>query len=204
MRQGEVLGLQWADFDFAGHFVEVRQTVGYRGGKLLVGSPKSGKARRVDLPTPLAAALQRRKSLLEAEAAIGKPVDALNLVHRVWLPLLEKAGLCRIRFGESLAYVKDQLGHHSIQVTVDLYVHLVPGANRNAVDRLAAATNCNLYATGEQAQKEEREATSDEGWSRRWDLNPRPADYESAALPLSYTGLSRTYERRRVRFYLMC
>ena len=143
MRQGEVLGLQWADFDFAGHFVEVRQTVGYRGGKLLVGSPKSGKARRVDLPTPLAAALQRRKSLLEAEAAIGKPVDALNLVHRVWLPLLEKAGLCRIRFGESLAYVKDQLGHHSIQVTVDLYVHLVPGANRSAVDRLAAATNCN-------------------------------------------------------------
>jgi len=25
-------------------------------------------------------------------------------------------------------------------------------------------------------------------WSRRRDLNPRPADYESAALPLSYTG----------------
>src|SRR5439155_5332667 len=50
MRQGEVLGLQWADFDFAGHFVEVRRTVGYRGGKLLVGSPKSSKARRVDLP----------------------------------------------------------------------------------------------------------------------------------------------------------
>src|SRR5437899_8412634 len=108
MRQGEVLGLQWADFDFAGHFVEVRRTVGYRGGKLLLGSPKSGKARRMDLPTPLAAALQRRKSLLEAEAAIqgcvlapwvftetrvGKPFDALNLVHRVRLPLLAKAGV---------------------------------------------------------------------------------------------------------------
>ena len=25
-------------------------------------------------------------------------------------------------------------------------------------------------------------------WSRRRDLNPRPADYKSAALPLSYTG----------------
>ncbi len=24
--------------------------------------------------------------------------------------------------------------------------------------------------------------------SREWDLNPRPADYESAALPLSYLG----------------
>gem|GEM_PF-19574 len=27
--------------------------------------------------------------------------------------------------------------------------------------------------------------------SREWDLNPRPADYESAALPLSYLGLIR-------------
>ena len=25
-------------------------------------------------------------------------------------------------------------------------------------------------------------------WSREWDLNPRPADYESAALPLCYLG----------------
>ena len=85
-------------------------------------------------PAPLAAALQRRKSLLEAETAIqgrdlapwvftnrvDRPVDALNLVHRVALPLLEKAGLRRIRFhdlrhtyaslliqrGESLAYVE--------------------------------------------------------------------------------------------------
>jgi hypothetical protein len=41
--------------------------------------------------------------------------------------------------GESLAYVRDQLGHSSIQVTVDIYGHLVPGANRAAVDRLDAA-----------------------------------------------------------------
>ena len=25
-------------------------------------------------------------------------------------------------------------------------------------------------------------------WSRRWELNPRPVDYESTALPLSYFG----------------
>ena len=81
--------------------------------------------------------------------------------------------------------MKDQLGHHSIQVTVDLYGHLVPGANRDAVDRLAAATNCNLYATGEETREEKREVTSDEGWSRRWDLNPRPADYEALSASLA-------------------
>jgi hypothetical protein len=35
--------------------------------------------------------------------------------------------------------------------------------------------------------------TSQYHWSRRWDSNPRPADYESAALPLSYAGLGRMF-----------
>jgi len=41
-----------------------------------------------------------------------------------------------IQQGESLVYVKQQMGHHSIRVTVDTYGHLVPGGNRAAVDRL--------------------------------------------------------------------
>jgi integrase len=79
--------------------------------------------------------------------------------------VLKKAGLRHIRLhdlrhtfasqnGESLAYVQEQLGHHSIQITVDIYGHLVPGGNRQAVDRLddldespTEATSRNLYAT---------------------------------------------------------
>jgi hypothetical protein len=41
-----------------------------------------------------------------------------------------------IQPGESLAYVKEQIGHGSIQITVDVYGHLVRGGNRAAVDRL--------------------------------------------------------------------
>ncbi|MFB3060912.1 MAG: hypothetical protein ACE10C_06010, partial [Candidatus Binatia bacterium] len=33
-------------------------------------------------------------------------------------------------------YIRDQLGHFSIQMTVDIYGHLVPGGNRQAVDKL--------------------------------------------------------------------
>ena len=36
--------------------------------------------------------------------------------------------------------MKDQLGHSSIAVTVDLYGHLIPGGNRQAVDRLDTPT----------------------------------------------------------------
>ncbi len=80
----------------------------------------------------------------------GGPPRASNFRHRVWYRLLEKLGFRRIRLrdlrhtyarlliqnGESLAYIRDRLGHHSIQITVDIYGHLVPGGNRAAVDKL--------------------------------------------------------------------
>jgi integrase len=80
----------------------------------------------------------------------GQRLDMYNVKSRAFLKTLEKAKLRRIRFhdlrhtfaslliqnGESLAYIKDQLGHSSIKMTVDVYGHLVPGANRAAVNRL--------------------------------------------------------------------
>ncbi|RZB34109.1 MAG: hypothetical protein SRB2_03502 [Desulfobacteraceae bacterium Eth-SRB2] len=38
--------------------------------------------------------------------------------------------------GKSPVYVKDQLGHSSIQMTVDIYGHLIPNSNRDAVNSL--------------------------------------------------------------------
>jgi hypothetical protein len=54
--------------------------------------------------------------------------------------------------GESIVYVKDQLGHSSIQITVDTYGHLIPGANRAAVDGLDDDATAHADAT--QAQPE--------------------------------------------------
>jgi integrase len=79
-------------------------------------------------------------------------LDGDNLRNRVFYRLLEGANLRAIRFydlrhtfaslliqnGEPLTYVKEQMGHSSIQVTVDVYGHLVPSANRAAVDKLDA------------------------------------------------------------------
>ena len=82
-------------------------------------------------------------------------LDPDNIRHRVFYKLLEKSGFRRIRLhdlrhtfatrllmnGESPAYVKEQMGHSSIQVTVDLYCHWIPGSNRQAVDRLDEAVD---------------------------------------------------------------
>jgi len=73
---------------------------------------------------------------------------------KVWYRLLKSAGVRRVRLhdlrhtyasllllaGEPMLYVKEQLGHSTVQVTVDLYGHVRPGLNRGAVNRLAEAT----------------------------------------------------------------
>jgi integrase len=79
----------------------------------------------------------------------GAQIDPGSLL-RLFYRLLVEAKLRRVRFhdlrhsfaslllsqGESPAYVKDQMGHSSIQITVDIYGHLIPGGNRQAVDKL--------------------------------------------------------------------
>lgn len=175
MRFGELVGMQWGDIDFHNRFIEVRRSI-HKGR---ISSPKAGKIRRVDMSAQLTEVLKGLRDLRLAEAAVkgtelepsawvfcnrdGSFLDSGNFYSRVWQPLLRKAGLRHLRFhdlrhtyaslliqqGESLAYIRDQLGHHSIRVTVDTYGHLVPGSNRGAVDKLdePAATKRNLYAT---------------------------------------------------------
>jgi integrase len=127
---------------------------------------KSKKSRRVDLSRELRRVLieLRDRRLLEAflegkndisdelvfPSADGSILDPDNLYHRYFQPVLTKSGLRKIRLhdlrhtfgslliqsGASLVYVKEQMGHSSIQVTVDTYGHLIPGANVCFVDKL--------------------------------------------------------------------
>ena len=80
----------------------------------------------------------------------GTILDPDNLYPRYFQAVLAKAGLRKIRLhdlrhsfgslliqsGASIVYVKEQMGHSTIQVTVDIYGHLIPGANVSFVDRL--------------------------------------------------------------------
>jgi integrase len=153
-------------------------------------TPKSKKSRRVDLSRELRTALMalRDKQMLNAfmngRASIaaellfpskaGTVLDPSNLFHYHFLPCLEHAGLRHLRFhdlrltfgslliqdGASLAYVRDQMGHSSIQITVDTYGHLIPGANINWVDGLDPKTTPQQIATPAQLESAEIDASS--------------------------------------------
>jgi integrase len=182
LRLGELLGLQWGDLDFTGRFIEVQRNI--VGGK--VTTPKNSKRRRVDLSAKLAEALEHRHAGAKADALKtgqplsswvftnrdGGPLDGDNVRKRIFEKALTKAKLHHVRVhdlrhsfasqliqnGESLAYVKEQLGHSSIQVTVDVYGHLVPGSNRAAVDRLDEVPVRNPGATSGTESKSKKTA----------------------------------------------
>jgi len=94
-----------------------------------------------------------REHVTVLEPSQAKPLNDAWFRDRVWRPLLEKAEVRHIRVhdarytyaslmlrrGVPIVYVSRQLGHSSIQVTVDLYGHFVPGADRHHVEGLAEA-----------------------------------------------------------------
>jgi len=156
------------------------------------GKPKSGKERRVDLSRQLRVLLTERRddrmlnAYLSGKNSIadelvfpsdaGTPLDGRNVYNRYFLPAIEATGLRHFRIhdlrhtyaslliqaGASLAYVRDQLGHSSIQVTVDLYGHLVPSANISWVDGLDTGntrTKCNPAATRDRRDGERQHAS---------------------------------------------
>ena len=140
---------------------------------------KSGRERRVNMSTALRRVLMelRDQRMVEAFAQgreeiellvfpgpSGRPLDYSWFNKRVWHKALEAARLRRvtihalrhsyasflIQAGASLAYVRDQLGHSSIQVTVDVYGHLVPAENIAWTDALNTLTSPQQSATGTQ------------------------------------------------------
>ena len=87
-------------------------------------------------------------------------------------------------------YVKEQMGHSSIQVTVDTYGHLIPGANVSFVDRLDVDEK-----SGEKAEEgQQQNATQAQLASE----SETPIPSELADL-IGGGGRTRTYDLRIMR-----
>jgi len=78
---------------------------------------------------------------------VGKPLHPSNFLQRSFYPLLERAGLRRIRFhdlrhsaatlllglGIHPKIVSEMLGHSQIAITLDLYSHVTATMQQEAV-----------------------------------------------------------------------
>ena len=106
------------------------------------------------MPPTLERALQQLSTTRRSEFVFcserGTPLDADNFRHRVFPEALRRAQLRRIRFhdlrhtytslliahGAHPKYIQAQLGHASIQTTLDRYGHLMPQLHQAEAQKL--------------------------------------------------------------------
>ena len=157
MRQGELLGLKWDDIDWMTGQAQVSRTFNYK--RFYEPKSKTSK-RKIDLAPQLVAQLKEwqlacppNKLNLVFPNGEGKPIDDSHLRNRVFNPALKKAKIPKIRWhdlrhcyssllidqGESPKYIQTQMGHSSINVTFDIYGHLMKDSNQEAATRLGNA-----------------------------------------------------------------
>ena len=151
LRQGELIGLQWADLDLSRGVLNVRRAI-WRG---VEGLPKGGRERTLELPASAVDALKGHRHLRGRFVFCqddGQPLTAGKMES----PLrrtLKRAGITReagrvgwhdLRHtyashlamrGVPLKVIQELMGHATIEMT-ERYAHLSPDTRREAVSVL--------------------------------------------------------------------
>ena len=157
MRQGELLALRWDDVDLEAGVLRVRGTKTARSRRTVTLSETALEALRSHLTRQLeeidrVGSLWQENGLVFA-TQIGTPLNRHNLARRSFKPLLEAAGLARIRFhdlrhtcatillsqGVHAKFVQELLGHATIAITLDTYSHVLPGMGGGTAEAMDKA-----------------------------------------------------------------
>jgi len=157
MRQGELFGLQWRAVNLENAFLSVVGTLTLGvDGKPSLERPKGKRDRRIDLSPYVVQLLKEHRSKQRPLSSWvfanskGNPMRKDNFLHRVFRPLLARAGIHRLRFhdlrhssatlslaaGENVKVVQERLGHASAKMTLDVYAKAVPGLQKEAAARM--------------------------------------------------------------------
>jgi len=154
MRRGELLGLTWDKINWVTKQIRVDKSL-YKDQFV---TPKTiNSIRRINMSNDLVKVLKEwrlkcppGKLNLVFPNSEGGIQDGDNMSKRRFLPVLRRSGVSQIRFHDlrhtyaSLLlaenvpgkYIQMQLGHSSIQVTMDRYSHLMPEVHTQGVEAL--------------------------------------------------------------------
>ena len=146
LRIGELCALQWRDIDIEKRTLTVSKTIqriqlpdGEHRTRLVITEPKSEKSRReIPIPDCLISMLKKHKTGEHDYILSGGsyPVEPRTMQYR-FAKILEKAGLPKVHFhslrhafatraielGFDIKTLSELLGHSSVELTMNLYVH---------------------------------------------------------------------------------
>ena len=157
IRIGELCALQWKDIDLANRTITVRKTVqriknygGKSKTKLVITEPKSASSVRViPIPDCLVAMLEKFRDSADKYVLSGKysPVEPRTVQYR-FAAALKKANLPSVHFhslrhafatncialGFDVKTLSEILGHSSVEITLNRYVHSSLDRKRACMD----------------------------------------------------------------------
>lgn len=157
LRQGELFGLKWEDVDWFSKQVHVRRS--YNNSRFYPPKTKTSN-RKIDVPPQLIKQLKEWRLACPASPhdlvfpnEAGQPLSPINMVRRKFEPALKRAGVDRIRWHDlrhtypsiqldldvNIKYLQNQMGHATINITLDTYGHLLRNENSAAAARLGNA-----------------------------------------------------------------
>ena len=161
LRAGELWGLQWSDMDWSSKQIHVKRSL----WKNEFQKPKTKNAmRKIDVTDRLVKELKQWKlacPISKDDLVFPSPEGCrtmhTNVMNRFFYPALRKAGLRQVSFhslrhsnasfriqaGQNIKYIQGQIGHASINMTMDVYGHLFNDLdfNRRQVDLLESVRN---------------------------------------------------------------
>jgi len=158
MRRSELLGLRWKDIDDLD--IYIHQVLHHaKGGEIIIEEPKTEKSkRRIDIDPSTALELMRYKQWKESLGykcvggvlvftdLDGTPFKPSSII-RTFDRTLKNLGIDGVRFHDlrhthaslmlrqnvNPKIIQERLGHSSIMITMDIYGHLMPSMQRDAV-----------------------------------------------------------------------
>jgi integrase len=169
LRRGEALALRWDRLNLEAAELKVQDTLGRIGKQLVISEAKTERSRRpVPLSPSLVAMLRKHKAAQNAErlaagdqwqdnnlvftTALGHKVEPRNIL-RIIETAAKTAGIADVGVhilrhsaatlwlenGVPLKVASDLLGHSSVAITADIYMHTSDTTARSAIDGLGAS-----------------------------------------------------------------
>jgi integrase len=168
LRRGEIAALRWRHVDLDKGTLSISQSAEQTRKGVRYTEPKRGRTRNVALSADVVAELrvwrvEQAQELLRlgvraaqdtliCTTAAGERIQPNSLTHE-WLKAIADKGLPRIRFhdlrhthathmlasGVHVKVASERLGHSKIGITLDLYSHVLPGMQEDAVTKVDAA-----------------------------------------------------------------
>lgn len=168
LRRGEIAALRWRHVEINKRSASIMESAEQTRKEVRYKQPKSGEGRNVRLPESVVEELNAWR-IKQAEEFLrlgirpdedtfvvtgidGSPLQPRSLTHE-WVRLRAAKQLPRIRFhdlrhthathmlkdGVHPKIASERLGHSKIGITLDLYSHVMPGMQEEAVEKLDAA-----------------------------------------------------------------